>query len=255
MTKAYIIHLERATARRLRVEALRASLDMDTEIVPAVDGAALSSKEVDRVYKRHLFNPRYPFMLRAGEIGCFLSHRACWERIVASSDPGAFVFEDDVELDETKITGILSCVEQISGPNRYLRLPIPGKCDKGNVVWTDESTTIVRPLTPGTGTLGQYVGREAAGRLLDLTRRFDRPIDVYLQARFHHLIDVLAVAPPMLGEVSATIGDSLIHRRKRGVMDVLHREIARPLYRMRVNRLNKRSECAGAELGGSDAKL
>ena len=48
----------------------------------------------------NLHAPHYPFALRPGEVGCFLSHRAVWAALLESNADAALVLEDDVELDE-----------------------------------------------------------------------------------------------------------------------------------------------------------
>jgi GR25 family glycosyltransferase involved in LPS biosynthesis len=242
MTKAHIIHLERAKARRPQVEALRKAIKLESEIVPAVDGSLVSQSTLAEVYRRQIFRPRYPFPLRPGEIGCFLSHRICWQKIVDSNAPGAFIFEDDVELiAPAEFADFMPDIEEIAGIVAYVRLPVSSNRDSGNSVHKRIGLEIVRPVTPGGRTQGQYVGRQAASTLLEATRQFDRPVDTFLQMPFLHKVKVLAVLPPVISEVSAQLGDTLIHRKK-GIMDVLHREAARPVYRLRVDRLNRRWE-------------
>ena len=98
--KAFILHLERAAGRRANVETLRARLPIESEILPAVDGARLSAEEAKAAYVRSRFAPRYPFALGLPEIGAFLSHRAAWRRIVDEGLDFACVFEDDAEIDQ-----------------------------------------------------------------------------------------------------------------------------------------------------------
>ena len=102
--KAFIIHLERAAGRRASVEALRARLPIESEILPAVDGRARLA-EADRggLCARSRFSPRYPFALGLPEIGAFLSHRAAWRRIVDEGLDFAFVFEDDAAIDAARV--------------------------------------------------------------------------------------------------------------------------------------------------------
>ena len=52
--------------------------------------------------RRQLFDPPYPFQLRIGEIGCFLSHRQIWAEIVRRGLPAAFIIEDDAGLDPAR---------------------------------------------------------------------------------------------------------------------------------------------------------
>ena len=50
--KAFILHLERASSRAATVQALRASMAIESEVLAAVDGARLTPQEVDQAYAR-----------------------------------------------------------------------------------------------------------------------------------------------------------------------------------------------------------
>jgi GR25 family glycosyltransferase involved in LPS biosynthesis len=238
--KAYVIHLERATGRRGQVEKIRASLPMPLEIVPAVDGAALSAEAFRARYRRTLFQPRYPFELRAGEIGCFLSHRKCWEMIASGDDAGALIIEDDVNIDAALFARMLPFVESRSGEEAYLRFPVKAGRETGKVLFEKDRLSIFAPITPGLGTQGQYVGRAAALALLKATELFDRPIDSFLQMRFQHHVPILSTSPMVMEEISADIGSSLIQGKDKPLSKKIGREILRPIYRWKVASANKK---------------
>jgi GR25 family glycosyltransferase involved in LPS biosynthesis len=245
MTKAFIIHLERARARYPQVEILRNTIGIASEVVSAVDGSLVPEKQLTEVYRRQVCSPRYPFVLRAGEIGCFMSHRLCWQKIVDSGMPGAFIFEDDAELNSPDaFVAAIWQIKETSGTDSYVRLPVAPNRDSGETVYQAADIRIVRPLIPGARTQGQYVGRDAALKLLNATRQFDRPVDTFLQMPFLHKVKMLAVLPPLISEVSAHVGDTLIHRQK-GIADTVYREAARPIYRLRVAMLNKKWNTSG----------
>lgn len=71
-TKSFIIHLARAAARRHLVDGLIVDCPASAQIVDAVDGRQLDDWQIEDVYRRDLFEPRYPFALRNSEIGCFM---------------------------------------------------------------------------------------------------------------------------------------------------------------------------------------
>ncbi|MDZ7711380.1 MAG: hypothetical protein U5K36_15975 [Roseovarius sp.] len=73
----------------------------------------------------------------------------------------------------------------------------------------------------------------APNDLLAATRRFDRPVDTFLQLRWVHGADMLSVWPSGISEVSDDIGGSTIHQRMASDAR-LKREILRPLYRLSV---------------------
>ena len=109
--KAFVIHLERAAGRRPSVEALVGALPIESEILPAVDGRALSAEEADGAHVRSRYAPRYPFALARSEIGAFLSHRAAWRRIIDDGLDFAFVFEDDATIDSRRFAAALGVLQ------------------------------------------------------------------------------------------------------------------------------------------------
>ena len=121
--RAFILHLERAISRKANVEALRARLPVESEIIAAVDGTRLAQDELDRAYARRRFKPRYPFALTATEIGAFLSHRAAWRRIVDERLDFAFVFEDDAQIDPEPFAALLEFVSAERAAWDYVLLP------------------------------------------------------------------------------------------------------------------------------------
>ena len=76
---------QQITARLDHMDALMARLP-GAEVLPAVDGRVMSEAERGAICRPVLHRPAYPFPPKPGEIGCFLSHRRAWERIVASGD-------------------------------------------------------------------------------------------------------------------------------------------------------------------------
>ena len=78
----FVIHLERAEARRANVQEIIDSCRVPASIQRSADGQNLSAGEIARFYCRRIHDPRYPFELRNGEIATFMSHRragsGCW---------------------------------------------------------------------------------------------------------------------------------------------------------------------------------
>ena len=97
--KCFIIHLKRAKKRKAYVDEIISKLNIETEIIEAVDGKLLTKKKISQFYSEiPLFQPAYPFKVNKGEIGCFLSFRKAWQNIVDQNLSGGLIFEDDVSL-------------------------------------------------------------------------------------------------------------------------------------------------------------
>jgi GR25 family glycosyltransferase involved in LPS biosynthesis len=89
--KCFIIHLKRAKKRKAYVDEIISKLNIETEIIDAVDGRLLTNNKISQFYtEKPLFQPAYPFMVNKGEIGCFLSFRKAWQNIVDQNLSGGF---------------------------------------------------------------------------------------------------------------------------------------------------------------------
>ena len=245
--KAFIIHLERAVGRKASVEALRADLPIDSEVLPAVDGAQLSPQAVEAAYARARFSPRYPFALGLPEIGAFLSHRAAWRRIVDDGLDFAFVFEDDAAIDPELFAPLLEFAIAERALWTYALLPAAGLEPAGDVVAQRKKFVLLRPHAPPLRAIGQIVSRAAAERLLALTEPFDRPVDTFLQMAWVTGETLLVLTPTPIRDVSRETGGTTVQRRRMGLMQRLHHEAIRPLYRAKVLALYRRHLALGAK--------
>ncbi len=232
--KAFIIHLERAAGRKATVEALRARLPVESEILPAVDGRLLSPRAVEAAYVRARFSPRYPFALAPTEIGAFLSHRAAWSRIVADDLDFAFVFEDDAAVDSTLFADLLEFTAAERSRWDYILMPAQGLEPSGAVVARRGAFSLLQPYAPPLRAIGQVISREAAGRLLQITAPFDRPVDTFLQMVWVTRVTLLVVTPTPVRDVSRYTGGTTVQRPAMGILRRLHHEAMRPIYRAQV---------------------
>jgi GR25 family glycosyltransferase involved in LPS biosynthesis len=237
--KAFIIHLERAISRMANVQSLSARLPIESEIVAAVDGTRLTRQEIDQVYARARFRPRYPFALTAAEIGAFLSHRAAWRRIVDENLDFAFIFEDDAEIDPAEFAALLEFATAERAVWDYVLLPAK-PVRKGAAVARRGALSLLRPDAPPLRAIGQMVSRAAAERLLDRTLPFDRPVDTFLQMTWVTGQPMLVASPSPVRDVSLKTGGTTVQRTSMGLAERLHHEAMRPIYRAQVKALYRR---------------
>lgn len=88
----YVINLDRAVDRWLHIQNQFKKFGLTPTRISAIDGNHLTTED-DLLYRRGRYRDLYD-----GEIGCFLSHRKCWQLIANGQDDYAFVFEDDIYL-------------------------------------------------------------------------------------------------------------------------------------------------------------
>lgn len=238
--KAFIIHLRRATARQPHVEKLAAAYPGPVEVVDAVDGSLLPDEAQADVYVRNLHRPPYPFELRPAEIGCFLSHRLCWQKIVNQNLPFALVFEDDASLETDIATEALLLAETHIAQSGYIQLPVRPMGDTTPVVAQGGGARLLRPGVVPLRLSGQMISRSAAQALLRLTNVFDRPVDTFLQMFWLTDIRPLTVEPSGLSDCTQEAGGSTISRRKP-LGERLVRELKRFRYRQAIAMMSARA--------------
>lgn len=97
------MNLRRAEERLKRLREGFDAAGLSFKRVEAVDGRNLTTAQIERFVRKVGRWGR----LTPGEIGCFLSHRACWRELLQNGDCFAAVLEDDVVLGENAAAVLL----------------------------------------------------------------------------------------------------------------------------------------------------
>ena len=229
----FIIHLQRAEERQLNVARLSASLPIKPSIINAVDGRQLTDQQ-RLAYRPRLFKPFYPFVLLPGEIATFHSYRRCWQTIVDQGLSAALVIEDDTILEPDLFSEAFQVATETLRPGDYVRFPVKLRERSQKVSIQNDRPNLIDSWSIGLETNAQIITHAAAETLLIKTIQFDRPIDTYLQTRWHHGLSVRTVWPSGVTEISADLGGSLIGKR-RGFWDRLSLETLRPIYKLQLH--------------------
>ena len=238
---AFVLHLTRATARRENAHTLLAACGLEGEIWSAVDGAAMSSTDLAATVGADLFAPTYPFSLRAGEIGCFLSHRQIWAEIVRRDLDYGLVFEDDVALDaETFDPALRLAITHIEAIG-YIQLQNRMPHQRGHLIDTHANSVLSVPTVTPLRASAQLISQESARHLLQMSDVFDRPVDTFVQCHWHTQLRPGVLYPAGIRTISDQLEGSTIQSHPKTLQQRLFREIARGLYRRRVIRFSKRS--------------
>jgi glycosyl transferase family 25 len=234
--EAFVLHMPGSASRRTQVERIIAACPVACRPLEAVDGRAMSEEDRALVYQRQVHTPRYPFALRPGEIGCFLSHRRAWQSIIDLGLCGGLILEDDVELERPGFDRALEVSADAIRSSDLVRLRLMHRTPR---LWRARGECRVeRPAVTPLGTQAQLVSRAGARRLLDATARFDRPIDVFLQMHWIPGIMTCEVAPSHVVDRTADLGGSTIQPRVDGVSARIGRNLRRTWYRARIRALS-----------------
>lgn len=92
----YLINLDRAPDRLALMETMLSDLSLPSERVSAIDGKSLKFPTAD--FSERGYAMRHGRRRNQAEVGCYLSHIACAQKLLASSAEHALVLEDDAIL-------------------------------------------------------------------------------------------------------------------------------------------------------------
>nr|WP_122074308.1 glycosyltransferase family 25 protein [Pseudophaeobacter sp. EL27] len=227
-----IIHMPGSSNRAANVEHLLFSLPK-AEVIEAVNGRAVAADLAEILHPGDLHRPNYPFPLSPGEIGCFLSHRRCWQRIIDADWDYALIVEDDLALEPPLWQDALTLIAQQASQESFIRLPAKHREMPALQVSQQGESKLFLPKMIGLQTVAQVVGRAAARRLLTATEHLDRPVDTFLQMHWVHGQPIQTILPNGVSEQTEALGGSTIQKRKTG--SKLSREFKRALYRAQVS--------------------
>lgn len=231
--RSFIIHMRGDTKRAPNVEKLLKTLP-DAQVIDAVVGKDILAQQSFATRPGDLHQPEYPFPLSPGEVGCFLSHRKCWQRILDEDLSHALIVEDDLSLDPELWAEAMDLVETHSTPETFIRLPAKRREVAKSIVAESDRAKMFLPKVIGLQTVCQVVGRSAAKNLLDATEVLDRPVDTFLQMHWVTGQPVHTILPNGVSEITEDLGGSTIQKKNTGDSK-LQREFKRAVYRARVS--------------------
>ena len=219
VTPIYLINLDQSTDRLANCDKLLKQHGLAYERVPGVLGKALPDSEIERYYDREQNHKHYYRTLSQGEIGCFLSHRQCWQKILDSDAPFGVVLEDDINItgDVAKAIELIQGVEfewdlvKLAPYNRKTRKPVLTHK-------LDETFDLVIHNKPMSGCAATIYSKAGVKKLLAATERFYRPVDTDIQHFWEKDISVWSLAPYVFQQnldSESTITATRKHNTKR----------------------------------------
>ncbi|GHD07547.1 glycosyltransferase family 25 protein [Tianweitania populi] len=167
--RIFLINLDHSPDRLAFMTAQLEALGLQAERLAAVEGDKID------------LSPYAASGLRPGEVGCFLSHREAWCRLVASGDELALVLEDDVRLSQD-LPAVLQAAAKLGAGNHILKLDTSGRpiAVEANTLAALERVRFARLCSEHTGTAGYIISAEAAAELLARSMTFTDPVDLFM---------------------------------------------------------------------------
>ena len=194
--KCFIIHLKRAKNRKPYVDNIISKLNMTSEIIDAVDGSLLTDKNILKHYSETpLYSPSYPFKVNKGEVGCFLSFRKAWQKIVDQKLSAGLIFEDDVSLNldtfNESLTSALKWIDEYD----YIHFQVRDIPKNSKSIKSFHGVHLLHPIPTLLRCSAQLVSYSTAKKLLEMTKKFDRPVDGLLQLNWATKINITTITP------------------------------------------------------------
>ncbi|SDW74870.1 glycosyltransferase family 25 protein [Litoreibacter albidus] len=239
MTETFIIHLERASARRPHVDAMVQKSPYPAQIWPACDGAKMDPAErANLIADAAVFQPAYPFALSMGEVGCFESHRSVWRHVVENRIESALILEDDVAIDVAAFRDAVELAQSHVAELGYIQFQVRTVKAPFAVVSQAGPLALIRPQVVPLRTSAQLVSLAAAQRLLAASEQIDRPVDGFLQMFWETGVHPHCVVPSGVSDLTAEAGGSTVSC-KRTLWQKLIAAAKRWTYRSQIATLSR----------------
>ena len=190
-----VINLCRSKKRMAEINRRLLKVKLAYTRISAIDGSTLSQAQIDRDYSPALNSKTYRRPLSLGEIGCYMSHKKCWQHIVDYNLNMCLILEDDAELD-ARLPDLFPLIESYNQPWDIIKLCDPPKqkkiLDSFSLNSDFKLCQYEKIPSRATGYLMSYKG---AVKLLDARNNFGRPLDDDLQFYWEYQGDVMGVEP------------------------------------------------------------
>lgn len=236
--QGFVIHLARSAIRAENAQSLGKSSPVPTFNSDAVDGAELTNEQIQQhCSPAPLHSPKYPFALNKSEVGAFMSHRAVWKAIVDRQLRAGLVFEDDTSLDSPAFQKAFELARDHIESLGYILFPTKKEPKLFKTLESRGGVRIVRPTVAPLGARAQLVSHAAAKALYEETRKFDRPVDTFLQMHWVTGTHVHCVIPSGAKCIDRELGGSAISQ-KIDARSKIPREFKRLAYRSKVRAIS-----------------
>jgi glycosyl transferase, family 25 len=119
--RVFVINLKRSADRRQRMEAALCGLGVPFEFFDAAEGRALRLEELGAEYDEAAVMRNIDRTLSINEIGCTISHRRIYRKMVEEGIERACVLEDDILIDGA-FPGVLAYLDRAEMTNAVVKL-------------------------------------------------------------------------------------------------------------------------------------
>ena len=117
--RTYVINLKESADRRKYMSELLSPVDiLDVAFIDAVNGKQMTVGELEKSFDQNGAFRIYGRILRAGEVGCALSHLKCAQALIDSDQDVAIIMEDDLVLQDQDPASVLDASRNLLRTDR-----------------------------------------------------------------------------------------------------------------------------------------
>lgn len=198
MLPIYVISLEASKSRRSAMTKRMAGLGLEFGFVDGVLGRDVPVDQRKRLLSdRRRLHAGAP--LSDGALGCLMSHRRAWQRMLDERIEAAIILEDDAEL-APETLDVLPRIETLKG--RFDLINLHHTSGRPLVDAARISPTHALSITRyvSIGAIGYAISRNAAERLLEVSVPGIFEVDVLMNRWWVHGVKTLVLTPPIVTE-------------------------------------------------------
>jgi len=162
--RTFVLNLEHNTERKKYMQELLKDMPIDYEFFPAVYGRNIEN--INEVYNSELAQKKAKRQLNVGEIGCALSHKAIYKKMIDENISQALILEDDISF-LPNFFKVYTAFSKISIRNKIVLLGTLAK-KKIKKIWKKKLTeecSMYLVLNNYGGTYGYIIGLDAAKKI------------------------------------------------------------------------------------------
>ena len=249
----FLINLDASVDRYQKMSRQLAKLSVPYARVSAINGRNLTIDQIEQLsypITDKEIRVRYTRDLTLGEIGCFLSHRLCWKKLLDSSHKWALIMEDDIQI-SSNASYYMSSDEWLPEQVKICQLSCLQKTQEGRVGLEKLScreVQLVNPIyPPPLGCQAYFISREFAQEAIRMSNKLPAPVDDFLFSpwfELSHKFKIWRTNPVLvvpISDVSSDIGD----RSKKSVIKApfyLRHGIKRFLLGRKIRKEQKKGE-------------
>lgn len=209
--RTFVLNLEHNTERKKYMQNLLKDIPIDYEFFPAVYGKSITN--IEQFYDSKLAEKRAKRQLNVGEIGCALSHKAIYKKMIDENISQALILEDDISF-LPNFFEVYTAMSQFNVGNKVVLLGTTAKKPMKKV-WKKNlfnSYSMYLVLNSYGGTYGYIIGLDAAKRIYYHNEK------VFIEAdkwKYYRRLSQIWLVSPSIVEVNevfpSEIGDDLRH--------------------------------------------